>query len=77
MSLNVKGYKNKGDIIYPAHPKAVSGEVTRRKMTPEELAEFNRRYPREVTKRPLGRQIVADLDKQVYRKHNKKVGVWW
>jgi hypothetical protein len=77
MSLNVKGYKNKGDIIYPAHPKAVSGEVTRRKMTPEELAEFNRRYPREVTKRPLGQNIVANMDKQVYEKYNKKIGAWW
>jgi hypothetical protein len=46
-------------------------------MTPEELAEFNRRYPREVTKRPLGQNIVANMDKQVYEKHNKKIGVWW
>ncbi len=77
MSLNVKGYKNKGDIIYPAHPNAKSGDVIPYRLTPEELEEFNCRYPREVTNRPLGRQIVADLDKQVYKKHNKKVGVWW
>ena len=75
--MYVKGFKRKGDIIYPDHPLAVSGEVTRHKMTPEELEEFNRRYPREVTNRPSGRQIVADLDKEVYKKYNKKIGVWW
>ena len=75
--MYVKGFKHKGEIIYPAHPNAKSGDVIPYRLTPEELAEFNRRYPREVTNRPLGRQIVADMDKQVYKKHNKKVGVWW
>jgi hypothetical protein len=75
--MNVKGFKHKGEIIYPAHPNAKSGDVIPYRLTPEELAEFNRRYPREVTNRPSGRQIVADLDKKVYKKYNKKIGVWW
>lgn len=75
--MYVKGFKHKGEIIYPAHPNAKSGDVIPYRLTPEELEEFNRRHPREVTNRPLGRQIVADLDKQVYKKHNKKIGVWW
>ena len=37
--MNVKGFKRKGEIIYPAHPNAKSGDVIPYRLTPEELEE--------------------------------------
>ena len=71
--MNVKGFKRKGEIIYPAHPNAKSGDVIPYRLTPGELAEFNRKHP----PKPTQRQIIGDLDRKAHFRRNNKIGVWW